>query len=879
MAARRSVPRVRLKLLVLTAATALAALGAVVPATVSHAAPAPQTPQELWGVAHQTNGNSAPGNQAGGNVPYAGATIADLNGNGQKEIVVAWLDGAVQVLDNHGNTLPGWPQYTHGVIQSNPTVADLYHNGREEIIVANEAGYVYVFNGDGSVVPGFPVHTVPRAKNLLPGIFGSVAVGDLFGDGRLELVASSWDQQVLAWDSGGHMLAGWPVNTWDTVWDTPTLVDLEGTGQLDVVFGMDSSGPPTSPTPKGGEVEAIRPSGCGGGYQYPSNSCRVAGWPQTFNETPWSSTVAADMNNNGTTLITEGTGFFFGGGAGQYTNLWDASGHSQPGFPTPQNGQVFDTPAVGDLLGNGHREIVDMTNGHSLYAYDAAGGGAPMSGFPINGLNGTDSSYPTIAPINDASNGIWLANGGDLDAWSGQGALVMQAQGVLSWGGRAPVTVGDLGLGGLDAIAIDQEVQSSYSAWGVRVFAIPNTVAMVPGACPQFHCNAWSNGTLTASVTVTAPTGGTQSTTQFPVTWTLATNSPAMRGATLWAQDTTKGTPFTPYTHVGGTLTSGHSSTVNFVGLKGDSYTFVVQPDGDIVNFAANGTTTTVSNTATAGFPFSAMYGVDGMGNLHGASSPPMPNGALWNNWDIARGVALESGGAGGYILDAFGGIHAFGNAPTITTTTGYWVGWDIARAIILRPDGHSGWVLDGWGSLHPFGTSGDVAPNVNISGYWQGWDIARDAQLAPDGQSGYVLDGYGGVHPFGVPGDMAPNIVAVGAYWSGWDIAHRFALDAAGTGGYVMDGYGGLHPFGTTQSAVPASIPSSGPNSPSYWYGWDIARGVVLVPGFNTTNSQYGEGYTMDGWGGLHPFGGAPPVTSMSVVPGAYGKDLAIAS
>jgi hypothetical protein len=50
------------------------------------------------------------------------------------------------------------------------------------------------------------------------------------------------------------------------------------------------------------------------------------------------------------------------------------------------------------------------------------------------------------------------------------------------------------------------------------------------------------------------------------------------------------------------------------------------------------------------------------------------------------------------------------------------------------------------------------------------------------------------------------------------------------------------------------------------YWPGWDIARGVSFLAGSSTA------GYTVDGWGGLHPFGGAPVVAALGYFPG---KDL----
>jgi hypothetical protein len=71
-----------------------------------------------------------------------------------------------------------------------------------------------------------------------------------------------------------------------------------------------------------------------------------------------------------------------------------------------------------------------------------------------------------------------------------------------------------------------------------------------------------------------------------------------------------------------------------------------------------------------------------------------------------------------------------------------------------------------------------------------------------------------------------------------------QVAPAAVPDGGYVLDGFGGLHPFGGAPAVAPGS----------YWQGWDIARAVV-------TRADGRSGYVVDGWGGLHAFGGARAV------------------
>src|SRR5207247_3741614 len=62
----------------------------------------------------------------------------------------------------------------------------------------------------------------------------------------------------------------------------------------------------------------------------------------------------------------------------------------------------------------------------------------------------------------------------------------------------------------------------------------------------------------------------------------------------------------------------------------------------------------------------------------------------------------------------------------------------------------------------------------------------------------------------------------------------------------YVLDGWGGVHPVGSS----PALTTSAS------WPNKDIAFSLALFPDGT-------GGYVMDGWGGLHPVGTAPTVDS----------------
>ena len=304
---------------------------------------------------------------------------------------------------------------------------------------------------------------------------------------------------------------------------------------------------------------------------------------------------------------------------------------------------------------------------------------------------------------------------------------------------------------------------------------------------------------------------------------------------------------------------------------------------------------------------------LDGFGGLHpfGGFSLNAAGAALWGTWDIARALVVRPDGSGGWTLDGFGGIHAFGSAPA-TSTPAYWSGWDIARSMIFTsrgsdgfPDGRQGYLLDGFGGLHQWGGAPVLAglpytPNQDI---WRGAEIHFNPSGVPDGgwemdrtgrvvafgaapalsmslptapihqqlhlvgSGGYVVDKWGIVTAFGT--GLSPNWNGY-TDWGGRDIIRDIALvnpsnptqqqqpvsaDARAAyqaavnrgGGVVLDGWGGLHQFGGVQLNTTRA---------PYWSRWDIARSLVV-------RSDGSGGWVLDGYGGIHAFGAAPATTS----------------
>ena len=170
-----------------------------------------------------------------GDLVYASPVIVDLDRDGYRDVVAASGDGFVYAWRGDGWLLSGFPARLGSPVLASPAVVDLDRNGDIEIVVATLDGRVFVLNHDGSTVVGWP-QTVDAA------IQSSPVVGDLDGDGDQEIVVGSHDGRLHAWHDDGFEWnseampwVDWPKQTGDWIVAAPALGDVDGNGSIDVV--------------------------------------------------------------------------------------------------------------------------------------------------------------------------------------------------------------------------------------------------------------------------------------------------------------------------------------------------------------------------------------------------------------------------------------------------------------------------------------------------------------------------------------------------------------------------------------------------------------------------------------------------------------------
>jgi hypothetical protein len=158
------------------------------------------------------------------------------------------MGGTMYALaDVHGTVWQMWRHNLSETIDASPVIADIDNDGRPEVITSTgwafnnpESQYIYAWHlDDGSSVPGWPVNTGSTTA-------ASVAVGDVNGDGRPDVVVGSWDGRVRAYANHGQLL--WNVSPFWGPGAQPSrieagvvIADVNGDGHQDVIVPTDTA--------------------------------------------------------------------------------------------------------------------------------------------------------------------------------------------------------------------------------------------------------------------------------------------------------------------------------------------------------------------------------------------------------------------------------------------------------------------------------------------------------------------------------------------------------------------------------------------------------------------------------------------------------------
>ena len=410
-----------------------------------------------------------------------------------------------------------------------PAIADVDGAGGLEIVIANHAGQVVVLDGSGTPLPGFPATPFPSGE------IRSLAVADLDGDGDFEIAvaraAGTATQQWTVLEHTGAPRAGWPQHqpsspgfAWGCYNQNLAVADLDGDGRHEIVatsdvhyaalFGDDGS--ERKAHAKFG-LEGDAPKDWSQVGLHFDETWDLLGWANCGAASPvqWRANLAtaapvvADLDRDGTReIVLVGDFYAFCAGDG-YESLfqapivlepdrtrWAANGFDWTALPEPDGGaplsqdfnvieNVAPNPAIADLDGDGRPEIVYPAYDGRLHALQLDK--TELPGWPIDLDPGSPAtlrfaSEPAIADLDrdgrlEVLFHVWTEKGsgeeGELRIVDWQGQLLASVPIPLnghSWSGA----LGAPTLANVDADP-DLEVLSGTTSSGLVAYELPGT--------------------------------------------------------------------------------------------------------------------------------------------------------------------------------------------------------------------------------------------------------------------------------------------------------------------------------------------------------------------------------------------------------------------
>ncbi len=369
--------------------------------------------------------------------------------------------------------LPGFPVALpilpgFGTTGANPIVFDLIvrDDHRPEIIVAGglggALGRTFAFDSAGTLLPGWPVQGTPGHQ-------GSLAVVDVNPFGRGEVFFADDQGFVRGYDSYGAPRPGFPIDlslhfgsAQTSVLAGTAVADLDQDGVQDLVTAAGRLA--------GGENKL---------FAFDVDGGLRAGWPVSVDDLGFegvgeirSRPAVGDIDGDGRKEIFFGTGFWDNDLAVRDDGslLWPIAG-------SPELGPVRVSPILADLNQDGRLEYVSASQS-SLVVRDHTG--TLLPGWPL-ALNGLVPGFPFLAIAGLAAGDVLPSAGVEIVALGSDGntmtvVAILNQHGVLVGQMQAPglpssldasALVGDLdGDDGLDVVAsVDQGVDSWTYAW------------------------------------------------------------------------------------------------------------------------------------------------------------------------------------------------------------------------------------------------------------------------------------------------------------------------------------------------------------------------------------------------------------------------------
>jgi subtilisin family serine protease len=270
--------------------------------------------------------------------------MSNLQGNSHFGFAASLSNNNLAAFNSAGQQL--WSVPAGGNLRNGPVIATLTDASAPKVIAITQNGQLQVLNADGSNMTNFPA-------SLTGTYLGPVAVADLNGDGKLEILACSLTGSLNAIDPlTGANITGFPVTLTGGSQNAMTIANLDGDSYPEILVTTSTSG-----------------------FLYAINHDGSVLFQKTIGQQIKTSPVVADVNNDGTKEIILIT-------APGNLHIMALSGVDNPGSPIAMTNPVECTPVVARFDGSNYAGIIFGDTSGLLHSVRMDGTESPN--FPVN---------------------------------------------------------------------------------------------------------------------------------------------------------------------------------------------------------------------------------------------------------------------------------------------------------------------------------------------------------------------------------------------------------------------------------------------------------------------------------------------------------------
>ncbi|MBE9509439.1 MAG: T9SS type A sorting domain-containing protein, partial [Bacteroidetes bacterium] len=287
--------------------------------------------------------------------------VADMDQDGQKEIVVANRSGILYIIRNNGSILL---QQSFGEqVHSAAAVSNLDGDANLEVVFGTMTRNLHVVKIDGSEVSGFPVNHPSPIKQ-------GAGLGDLTGNGTPEIVFGLFNNELHVLTASGDTLENFPITLDSKIMCKPVIAHIktETTEDRYIVVITDND-------------DLLR--------------IGIDGSITTLYSSPallYSQPSLCDINKDDVLDILLGTD------SGKLYAFNINTGDSLTNFPVLLEGKIRTTPVFADFNGDGVLEIAVSSEGCYLYVLNSDG--SNYTNFPAL-FDGLVNGSPCIADVDN----------------------------------------------------------------------------------------------------------------------------------------------------------------------------------------------------------------------------------------------------------------------------------------------------------------------------------------------------------------------------------------------------------------------------------------------------------------------------------------------